>query len=219
MNNLRLNLTIFFLLIFVSKIPYSVLAQENDSKIIAQEGRIFTFQNGNLSEPSQKNDFTHDTIIAFFGVFVGWLLSIIQPIVIEPIKRKLDKKRLTEILSKDVKNLIYQLNNKKDSLLQSYQKTTLQDVKESIQASPRDILRILVPMRLSTDIYNKNYGKILENFDDKNLFDFYLNIQDINSILNVVERTDGNSPYYPFLLMSYCIELEKCLSYGEKITI
>ncbi len=54
------------ILIFIFNTPYSVLAQENDSKTIAQEGRIYTFQNGNFSELPQKNDFLNNIIIHDF---------------------------------------------------------------------------------------------------------------------------------------------------------
>lgn len=221
-NNLRLNLMVFYvlILIFIFNIPYSVLAQENGSKIIAQEGGISTFQNGNFSELPQKNDFLNNIIIAFFGVFVGWLLGIFQPIIIEPIKRKLDKKRLKKILPRDIKNLMEQLKNKRESILKSSNKTTIEEAIESITRNPtKDILKILVPIKLCTDIYIMNYGTILENFDDKNLIEFYLNIQDLNSILNVMERTDPDSPKYLLLLISYYIEIEKCLSKGKKISI
>ncbi|MCD4674573.1 MAG: hypothetical protein K8S18_01065 [Desulfobacula sp.] len=93
MKNMRRDIykLFLFLLIIILIIPYAALAQENETKITNQENLITPLQNGTIPESSQKSDSTEeDNTIKI--LILGWFLGIMQPFIINPIKKKLEKR-------------------------------------------------------------------------------------------------------------------------------
>lgn len=222
MKNTRIDLykLLLFLLIIILIIPYAALAQENETKITNQENIITTLQNATFTESSLKSDSTkEDNTIKI--LILGWFLGIMQPFIINPIKKKLDKRNFKQIVKNDLKNITNHLKSKKQSLLDFSRDNTLDDAIQRY-ANPAEVTPSmrLFP-EITMDFYLKNYTKFLEYFNgDEFLINFYLRIQTLNSLgKTITEQQDIRDNGYRLLFLAYLTHLKEALREGENISI
>ena len=208
-----------FLLIIILIIPYAALAQENDTKITNQENLINPLQNATISESSPKSDSKkEDNTIKI--LILGWFLGIMQPFIINPIKKKLDKRKFKQIVKKDINHKLNHLKSKKQSLLDFSKDKTLDDAIQRYTDPAEDISILSFP-ELTMDFYLKNYSKFLEYFNsDEILINFYLRIQTLNSLgKTITEQQDIKEKDYRILFLAYLTHLREALREGEDISI
>ncbi len=220
MNNIRRILIGLFLLIAVFFIlSQIVLAQENNTKEILQQKSNTTPQNANASESSQKSDNTkEDNTIKL--LLVGWFLGIIQPFIIEPIKKRLDKRNFKIVVKKDVKNVMNNLKSKRQSLLDFSRDNTLDDAIQRY-TNPAAVTPLMRSFpEIPVDFYLENYTKFLEYFDnDETLINFYRRIQNLNSLgKTITELQDLRDTGYRLLFLAYLVHLKESLREGESIS-
>ena len=200
---------------------YIASAQENETKITTQEGRITVPSNITFSESPEKSDGMKDytTIyIAIILLILGWILGVLQPFMIEPLKKLLDKRKFKKIIKKDIKNIINHLKSKEQSILDFFCDATLDNAIQRLSDPAEDMPLMIAPTKISTDFYLKNYVKILEYFDNENLINFYLRIQTLNSLTDIIQEHTIRNNSYRILILSYWTHLKLAISEGENIS-
>ena len=120
-------------------------------------------------------------------LFIGWVLGIlsliIEPFILGPIKKGLDKRTFKEILKEDIKNKINQMRSFVQSMADLYNKGSLQELKYIL--SNTDRLPDL-DFKIDNDFYKVNYVKILEFYKKTDIINFYERISTMNSIVNII---------------------------------
>lgn len=211
---------LIFLLIIVLIIPYTALAQENETKISNEENVVTPLQNATVPVSSQKSDGTKEdnTIII---LIIGWFLGVMQPFIIDPIKKMNDKRNFKKIVGMDIKNITNHLESKKQSVLDFSGGSTLDDAIKKYTNSDEVIPTMQSFSDISITFYLENYTKFLEYLNgDEKLIKFYLRIQTFNSVgKNTKEIQDTKDNGYRILFLTYLVHLKNALSEGKNINI
>ena len=164
MNNPRIALTILFFLIIIFTMSYIVSAQENETKITTQESRITAPTNVTFSESPPKSDGMKDYTTIYTAIIIlllGWILGVLQPFIIEPLKKIFDKRTFKKIIKKDIKNIINHLKSKEQSILDFSGDNTLDNAIQRLANPAEDVPLMISPTKISTDFYLK---KLCKNF-------------------------------------------------------
>lgn len=221
MNNQRIVLTILFFLIIIFTMSDIISAHENETKITTQESRITAPTNVTFSESPLKSDGMKDYTTIYTAIILlllGWILGVLQPFIIEPLKKLFDKRKFKKIIKKDIKNIINHLKSKEQSILDFLGDNTLDNAIQRLADPAEDVPLMIAPTKISTDFYLKNYVKILEYFDDENLINFYLRIQTLNSLTDIIKEHKIRNNSYRILILSYFTNLGVALREGENLS-
>ncbi len=127
-----------------------------------------------------------DTLV---GVFSGWLLALITPIIVDTYKDWRDKKICKKILKKDVENKINLIERNISEIIKNYNVSSLDDANESIRGID-NIEKLWFPRGefSSSDFFKERYAKIIKFFENfGTIQDFYERFSDLNSDIRYIE--------------------------------
>ncbi len=150
-------------------------------------------------------------------LIIGWLLGTLQLLLIEFIKKRLDKRAFRKLMKNDIKLIIDDLKRKEQEIKEMLKLPSDATLNHVIQGTTDRL--IWDGIKIPDDFYKENYVKILEDSEHENLIKFYKRIQLLNYFADSSKEYRGIIELARILNTQYWTKLFEAIREGENISI
>ncbi|NJD77279.1 MAG: hypothetical protein FIB08_09325 [Candidatus Methanoperedens sp.] len=164
-------------------------------------------------------DITEGNLQIFYGWLLGVLGSIITPFLVAVVQKWQDKRNFKRIIREDMKLKLSHLKSNNEQITLLLNGETLDSLIAKLPNYQKKFL--VVHDNISTDLYNQNYIRFLEYFNNKpDLLKFYQSISRLTLFTDILEDSYNKSANeYNVMFLTYWSHLQHLISDGEKISI